>query len=65
MSTTGHIFSYQVIDRPGHWLRCIDIAGTLDTVLADLDAKFHGRLIAVRNDSDPGDIRAPQLQEAT
>lgn len=57
MSTTGHIFSYQVTDKPGRWLRVIDVAGTIDTLLADLDAKFLGRLIAVRNDSIPDDIR--------
>lgn len=52
MSTAGHIFGYQVSDRPGVWLRVIAPADDLQSLRTALEAKFRGRLLAVRNEAD-------------
>lgn len=56
MTTAGHIFGYQVTDRPGVWLRVIAPADDLQSLRVALEAQFRGRLLAVRNEADPAAV---------
>lgn len=66
MTTIGHVFAYQVTDRPGVWLRVIAPMDTTATLRDALLEKFAGRLLAVRNESDPTAVLriggAPEVQ---
>lgn len=54
----GHVFGYQVTDRPRVWLRVIAPADNLESLFAHLQEQFSGRLVAVRNESDPAAVIA-------
>lgn len=56
MSTLGHVYAYQVTDRPDAWLRVIAPMDTIETLLAHLLEQFRGRLLALRNESDPAAV---------
>lgn len=58
MSSVGHVFGYQVTDRPGVWLRVIAPGVDIQTLRAQLAAQFPGRLVAVRNEADPAAVIA-------